>query len=84
MKIIKFGKPGCEPCEKVEKYLKENEVDYTSINPYESEEFELIMKHKVTTVPVTVLVDADGNELSRKAGYNEKALQHLINTYKDK
>lgn len=82
MKIIKFGKPDCPPCQQVEKFLKESGINYESINPFETEEFDLLIKHNVKTVPVTVLIDDKGEEIQRKAGFNEKALKHLIDTYK--
>lgn len=82
MKVIKFGKPDCAPCQAVEKFLKASGVDYLSVNPFETEEFDLLIKHNVKTVPITVLVDEKGEELQRKAGFNEAALTHLIETYK--
>lgn len=83
MKIIKFGKPGCAPCDNVETFLKNKEVDFLSINPYNTDsdyDMDLIIKANVKTIPVTILLDDDGNIIKRKAGFNEKALEDLINS----
>ena len=84
MKIIKFGKPygECPPCDKVSDYLKSREIEVEEVNPFETEDYELILKHNITTVPVTVLVDGNGDTILRKAGFNEKALNSLIEKYK--
>ena len=87
-KIIKFGKPHgeCPPCDKVSEYLKsrlgtEFKIKVEEIDPYDTEDFDLILKHNITTVPVTVLVDGNGDTILRKAGFNEKALNSLIEKY---
>ena len=83
-KIIKFGKPHgeCPPCDKVSEYLKSRGIEVEEVNPFETEDYELILKHNITTVPVTVLVDGNGDTILRKAGFNEKALNSLIEKYK--
>lgn len=82
-KILKFGKPNCSPCQSVDTFLKSKGVEFESINPFETEndeQDELVLKANVVTIPVTVLLK-DGEIVSRKAGYNEKALQQLIDIY---
>lgn len=79
--VIKFGKIGCAPCQTVENFLKEHNIEYTSINPFETEDVDLVLKHNITTIPVTVLLDEKGNVLARKAGFNEKAMNHLVELY---
>ena len=83
MRIIKFGKPHgeCPPCDKVSDYLKSRNIKVEEVNPFETEDYELILKHNITTVPVTVLVDGNGDTILRKAGFNEKALNSLIEKY---
>ena len=86
MRIIEFGKKGCQPCQNVSEFLTKNNVEYTFINPFETEdpdELELILENNIKTIPVTILVDENGTVVTRKAGYNEKALNHLIELYKD-
>lgn len=82
-RIIKFGKPKgeCPPCDKVSEYFKSREIEVEEVNPFETEDYELILKHNITTVPVTVLVDEEGNSILRKAGFNEKALNSLIERF---
>lgn len=79
MKIIKFGKPNCPPCAQVTKFLKDREINYVDINPLETEDFDLLIRHNIKTVPVTILVDENGNELQRSVGFNEIELKQLIN-----
>lgn len=85
MKVIKFGKKSCPPCEAVDSYLRAEGIDYISINPEteDLDEQQMIIDNKVVSIPVTILVDDKGNVLTRKAGYNEKALSHLIELYKN-
>lgn len=84
--IIKFSKIGCQPCESVDLFLKSKKVEYKTINPFEplnEEEQNLVIDLGIKAIPVTILVDDKGNVLTRKAGYNEKALSHLIELYKN-
>lgn len=83
MKIIKFGKPDCTPCINVSDFLKAKGVDFEEINPFETtteEEDLLVLENNIKTIPVTIL-QKDGETVLRKAGYNEKALEHLIEQY---
>lgn len=82
-RIIKFGKPKgeCPPCDKVSEYLESRGIKVENVNPFETEDYDLILKHNITTVPVTVLVDEEGNSILRKAGFNEKALNSLIERF---
>lgn len=80
MKIIKFEKENCGPCKMVSNLLDVEGVEYESLNPFESEEgAKLAAKYQIGfTVPVTVLVDSDGNSVDVVRGYNPPALDELI------
>lgn len=85
-KIIKFGKPGCPPCENVDAFLKQKRVEFVSVNPFETTDetyMDLILEHSIKTIPVTLLVDAENNVLARKNGFNPKALEHLIGEFNE-
>lgn len=82
-KILKFGKKGCAPCEQVEALLKKRQVEYESVDPFETDDFEMVLKYDIKTVPVTFLLDEEGNILQRKNGFNEKALNFLIDSYNE-
>lgn len=76
-KLIKFETPGCRYCQMVENFLNENGVKSEKINPLENPDsavrFDIGM-----SVPVTILLDDDGNELGRSNGFNTEELDNLI------
>jgi len=80
MKIIKFEKQNCGPCTMVSNYLNEEGVEYTALNPFDGgEAADLAGKYQIGfQVPVTILVDAEGNEVARSRGYNPEELDELI------
>lgn len=83
MQIIKFGKKGCLACDQVDNFLTSKGIPFRSINPFETEteeEDNLVLDNRVITIPVTILVN-NGEVVARKAGYNEKALNSLIELY---
>lgn len=81
MKVIKFSKPGCPPCSEVTKFLDNAGIKYETINPFETEEFDLVLKHKIKNVPITILFDEGGNVLTRVAGVDERKLNRLVEMY---
>lgn len=83
MKILKFGKKGCSPCDQVEKLLKESGIQYDSINAAETEDVDLLIEHGIRNVPVTILFNNDGEVLQKEVGFNEENLKKLINVYKN-
>lgn len=83
MKVIKFAKTdgSCPPCNEVTKVLDQAGVEYTTINPFETEEFDLVLKHRIKNVPITILFSEDGEVLTRVAGVDERKLNRLIDMY---
>lgn len=84
--IIKFGKPFCQPCISVDTFLKAQGVEYKTINPFEpetEEDEDLVLSLGIKVVPITILRDENKNIVLKKAGFNEKALSHLIEEYKN-
>lgn len=81
MRVIKFGKPGCTPCETVDGILKEAGVEYTTINPFDTEEVDLVLKHRIRNVPITILFSNEDEVLTRVAGVDERKLNRLIEMY---
>ncbi|WP_033827369.1 glutaredoxin family protein [Bacillus andreraoultii] len=80
MKIIKFSKPNCVPCQTVEALLKANGVKYEEYSIFK--EPAVIEQYGLTGVPVTILVDDQEKELKRVVGNNPPALHQLIDIYK--
>ena len=83
MRVIKFSKAGCAPCEQVTKYLEKTGIEYETVDPTETEDFDLILKHNIRAVPVTLLLDDEGEAIKRVVGFNEQGLQEIINKYKN-
>lgn len=73
MKLLKLYQPSCIPCEIVENYLQESNVEYESINVQERPEIAGL--YGIMGTPVTILLDDNGNEMSRAVGFNSIELE---------
>lgn len=76
MKIIKFYKDGCVPCKMVESFFDEKNVEVENVIPFDNPE--LSVKYGVMSVPVTVLVDDEGNIIKKSTGFNEDELTEIL------
>jgi thioredoxin 1 len=77
MKIIKFEKDNCPSCVVVSNILNVRGVEYEPINIMDCDP-ELGVKYEIMSVPVTILLDGEGNEVKRVIGANVGQLQELI------
>lgn len=77
IKIIKFEQSACQPCKSVSNYLDAKNVQYDSINVFDYPEE--ASKFLIMTVPVTILLNDDGKEISRSIGYRPNELDAIIN-----
>lgn len=75
-RIIKFEKDGCVPCQMVQNILNDKRVEVEKVNPFDSPE--LAVKYNVSSVPITILVDSNGNEVQRSIGFNPSELEELL------
>lgn len=80
MKILKFFQPNCAPCVAVDNFLKDQGVEYTSIDvtkdAKKAAECEIGFG-----VPVVLLFDGD-NEVKRSYKYNPAELEEILSLYK--
>ncbi len=76
MKIIKFYQNNCAPCTMVQQYLSSKRISAEKINPFEQPE--MAIKYNISSVPVTILLDAEGNEVKRVVGFKPPELDELI------
>ncbi len=74
-KIVKFEKEDCNPCVMVTRFLENKNIAFETINPFNHPE--LAMKHKVRSVPTTILVDGS-EELIRIIGYDPEMLDTMV------
>lgn len=75
-KIIKFEKDSCPACTMVENFLNDNGVKVEKVNPFDNPK--LATKYKISSVPVTILLDDEGNEIERSRGFNPEELEEMI------
>lgn len=74
-RVIKFQKQNCSPCEQVDKWLKDHNVEYETINPYDSPE--KAVQYKVRSVPTVLLYEGD-SEIGRVVGYKPEMLSDVL------
>lgn len=75
-KLLKFEKENCPACTMVENFLADNNVVAEKVNPFNDPK--LATKFMISSVPVTILLDEEGNELDRSRGFNPTELEKLI------
>jgi len=76
LKILKLEKHNCRPCDMVENFLQDQNVEYDKINIEENPETS--MQYGVMSVPVTLLLDDNGLEVDRVIGFNPPEIEKLI------
>ncbi len=77
MKLIKLEQPNCSNCSFVENFLIDNNVEYTKIDV--TQQPDVALKYGVMSVPVTILLDDDENEVKRSIGFKPNELEDIIN-----
>jgi thioredoxin 1 len=76
MKLIKFEKENCSACTMVQNFLDVNDVTVEKVNPFENPK--LATNFMISSVPVTILLDDEGNEIQRSRGFNPDELESII------
>jgi len=76
-KLIKFEKENCPACTMVQNVLDANEVIVEKVNPFEQPK--LAVEFGISSVPVTILVDDEGKEVTRSIGFKPGELEEIIN-----
>lgn len=76
MKLLKFYKDSCPSCVLVTQYLDSKGVQCESINPFEQPEYGA--RYNLMSVPVTILLDENDNEVLRSNGYVATQLDEMI------
>lgn len=74
IRVIKFEKNDCAPCNMVSEFLDNKGVDYEKINPFENPE--AAMQFRVRSVP-TVIVTKGNEEVRRIIGFKPEELQAI-------
>lgn len=90
MKVIKIGAVWCPGCHVMKSKWEEIEKEYphliTEYYDFDEHEDMLINRYKIDdTLPVTIFVDKEGNELERLIGIvTKKEVISLIEVYNEK
>ena len=76
VKVLKFSRQGCAPCVRMENKLLSEDVVFES---YDVEnDLEMTAKFGVSSVPTLILVTEDDEILDRVVGFNDSAIDALI------
>lgn len=70
MNILKFFGTWCNPCKILTKSKNEAGIEHQAINVDENEE--LVEQYHIKSVPTVVILDSEGEELGRFAGFKTK------------
>lgn len=80
MKVIKFEKENCTPCKMVQNYLEDNQIAVEKINPFDKPDEAIT--YNIGSVPVTILLDNQNNEIQRSVGFKPDELEEIISKLK--
>jgi thioredoxin 1 len=78
MKLLKFEKENCPACTMVEHFLSDRNIEPEKVNPFENPK--LAANFRISSVPVTILLDDEGNEIKRVIGFKPDELEDIINS----
>ncbi|MBT9285829.1 MULTISPECIES: thioredoxin family protein [Bacillus] len=76
MRLIKLEQPNCNPCKMVSNYLNEVGVKYETVDV--TQKPEVAAQFEVMGVPVTILLNEQGEEVKRSIGFKSNELDELL------
>lgn len=74
IRILKFEKNDCAPCDQVSNVLDTQGIAYEKINPFDNPD--MAIKYKVRTVPTVIVLEND-QETKRIIGFKPEELSQL-------
>ncbi|MBW7976842.1 thioredoxin domain-containing protein [Bacillus velezensis] len=77
MRLIKLEQPNCNPCKMVSNYLNDAGVEYETVDV--TQKPEVAAHFEVMGVPVTILLNEQGEEVKRSIGFKPDELDALVN-----
>ncbi|NUI59265.1 MULTISPECIES: co-chaperone YbbN [Bacillus amyloliquefaciens group] len=76
MRLIKLEQPNCNPCKMVSNYLEQTGVEYEVVDVTQNPE--VAAQFGVMGVPVTFLLNEQGEEVKRSIGFKPNELDELL------
>lgn len=82
MKILKFHQDTCQPCRMVENFL-ESVLDVEPDETYnvwddDQDTIDAVQEYQILQTPVLLLVDDEGNEISKTIGFKPSEIENLF------
>ncbi|MGE0910425.1 thioredoxin family protein [Bacillus atrophaeus] len=77
MRLIKLEQPNCNPCKMVSNYLEQANIQFETVDV--TQEPEVAARFGVMGVPVTILINGQGEEVKRSIGFKPDELDELLN-----
>lgn len=76
MRLIKLEQPNCNPCKMVSNYLEQADINFETVDV--TQEPEVASRFGVMGVPVTILLNDQGEEVNRSVGFKPNELDELL------
>ncbi|WP_342494124.1 thioredoxin domain-containing protein [Bacillus sp. FSL R5-0447] len=76
MRLIKLEQPNCNPCKMVSNYLEQADIQFEAVD--ETQKPEVAAQYEVMGVPVTILLNEQGEEVKRSIGFKPDELDKLV------
>ncbi|ATO28913.1 thioredoxin family protein [Bacillus atrophaeus] len=76
MRLIKLEQPNCNPCKMVSNYLEQANIQFETVDV--TQEPEVAARFGVMGVPVTILINGEGEEVKRSIGFKPDELDELL------
>lgn len=76
MRLIKLEQPNCNPCKMVTNYLEQTDIQFETVDV--TQEPEVASRFDVMGVPVTILLNDQGEEVNRSIGFKPNELDELL------
>ncbi len=76
MRMVKIEQPNCAPCALVSQYLDSRNASYQTVDA--TEKPDVAGSYGVMSVPVTILLDDESNEVQRSVGFKPDELSAII------
>jgi len=76
MKLVKFEKENCGACNRVQSFLDDKGIEAEKVNPFDNPE--VAGEYDIGSVPTTILVDDNDEEVQRTIGFNSSELEDIV------